>query len=224
VIDALPPMATLAAVPSLAQALGSGPHGADQEKLLSWLCLGFRGFLRSAPGGYVIPSMPQTQQFLLMNSHPERERAFAAHLGASAGSGPVFHGTHISRLFLILATGIKNTSNTPFMWHGAVSGPGIYCGDEQLTSWPYSKAIGSSWRNSAINQQMRLMLGCELAKYPAANTPTHVVGDESRVLVRYVLLLPANYHAPPQRQCPPRRHVAPAMGTAFAMLRSGRAT
>ncbi|KAJ4188738.1 hypothetical protein NW755_006227 [Fusarium falciforme] len=164
--------------------------------------------------------MPQTQQFLLMNSHHEREKAFETHLGAtaSAGSGPVFHGTSISRLYLILSAGLKNVSNTPLMRHGAASGPGIYCGDEQATSLGYSQAIGNSWSNSAIDQQMRVMLGCELAKYPTANTPTHVVQDETRVLVRYVFLLPANYHTPP------RRHVVPAMSTAFAMLRSGRAT
>ncbi|RSL50993.1 hypothetical protein CEP54_011659 [Fusarium duplospermum] len=220
VINSLPPMATLARAPDISQVLRNSRYGVDQEKLLSWLCLSFRGFLRSVPSGFTIPSMPQTQQFLLMNSHHEREKAFETHLGAtaSAGSGPVFHGTSISRLFLILSTGLKNVSNTPLMRHGAASGPGIYCGDEQETSLRYSQTIGSSWSNSALDQQMRVMLGCELAKYPTANTPTHVVRDETRVLVRYVLLLPANYHTPP------RRHVVPAMSTAFAMLRSGRAT
>lgn len=220
VINSLPSMETLAKAPSLSQALQNSRYAVDQERLLSWLCLSFRGFLRSVPSGFAIPSMPQTQQFLLMNSHHEREKAFETHLGAtaSAGSGPVFHGTSISRLYLILSAGLKNVSNTPLMRHGAASGPGIYCGDEQATSLAYSQAIGSSWSNSAINQQMRVMLGCELAKYPTANTPTHVVQDETRVLVRYVFLLPANYHTPP------RRHVVPAMSTAFAMLRSGRTT
>ncbi|RSL57973.1 hypothetical protein CEP53_006295 [Fusarium sp. AF-6] len=220
VINSLPPMATLAKAPNISQVLRRSHYGVDQERLLSWLCLSFRGFMRSVPSGFTIPSMPQTQQFLLMNSHHEREQAFEAHLGAtaSAGSGPVFHGTNISRLFLILSTGLKNVSNTALMRHGAASGPGIYCGDEQETSLAYSQAIGNSWSNSAIDQQMRVMLGCELAKYPTGNTPTHVVQDETRVLVRYVLLLPANYHSPP------RRHVVPAMSTAFALLRSGRAT
>ncbi|KAM6530468.1 hypothetical protein FALCPG4_008596 [Fusarium falciforme] len=220
VINSLPSMETLAKAPSLSRALQNSRYAVDQERLLSWLCLGFRGFLRSVPSGFAIPSMPQTQQFLLMNSHHEREKAFETHLGAtaSAGSGPVFHGTSISRLYLILSAGLKNVSNTPLMRHGAASGPGIYCGDEQATSLGYSQAIGNSWSNSVIDQQMRVMLGCELAKYPTANTPTHVVQDETRVLVRYVFLIPANYHTPP------RRHVVPAMSTAFAMLRSGRAT
>ncbi|KAJ4207590.1 hypothetical protein NW759_013991 [Fusarium solani] len=220
VINSLPSMEALAKAPNLSRALQNSCYAVDQERLLSWLCLSFRGFLRSVPRGFAIPSMPQTQQFLLMNSHHEREKAFETHLGAtaSAGSGPVFHGTSISRLYLILSAGLRNVSNTPLMRHGAASGPGIYCGDEQATSLGYSQAIGNSWSNSAIDQQMRVMLGCELAKYPTANTPTHVVQDETRVLVRYVFLLPANYHTPP------RRHVVPAMSTAFAMLRSGRAT
>ncbi|RSM12113.1 hypothetical protein CEP52_002589 [Fusarium oligoseptatum] len=95
VINSLPPMATLAKAPNISQVLRSSRYGVDQERLLSWLCLSFRGFMRSVPSGFMIPSMPQTQQFLLMNSHHEREQAFEAHLGAtaSAGSGPVFHGT-----------------------------------------------------------------------------------------------------------------------------------
>ncbi|EEU38750.1 uncharacterized protein NECHADRAFT_83215 [Fusarium vanettenii 77-13-4] len=186
VINSLPSMETLARAPSLSRALQNSRYAVDQERLLSWLCLSFRGFLRSVPSGFAIPSMPQTQQFLLMNSHHEREKAFETHLGAtaSAGSGPVFHGTSISRLYLILSAGLKNVSNTPLMRHGAASGPGVYCGDEQATSLGYSQAIGNNWSNSAIDQQMRVMLGCELAKYPTANTPTHVVTDETRVLVR----------------------------------------
>lgn len=220
IINSLPPMVTLAKTSNLSQLFRNDPNGVDQERLLSWLCLAFRGFLRSAPTGYVIPSMPQSQQFLLMNSHPEGEKAFASHLVNSAASGPVFHGTSMNRLFLILTTGIKNVSNTQFRANGAASGPGIYCGDEQTTSWPYARPIGNNWKNSALDPQMRLMLGLELANYPTVNVHTHVVQDDTRVLVRYVFLLPANY----QSSAPPRRHVEPAMTTAFANLRNGRGT
>ena len=227
VLDALPPTAVLARAPVLAQCwAGGGTHAQDQEKLLSWLCLSFRGLLRTAPSGYVIPSMPGSQQFLLMHSHPERERAFAAHLPAPAGtapssssstSAPVFHGTHLSRLYRILTEGIRNVSHTALARNGAASGPGIYCADEQATSWSYASAVGRTWRNSVLQADRHVMLGCEMAGYPAAPTTAHVVQDETRVQVRYVWLLPAAY------QSPPRRHVAPAMSTSFSMLRSGRA-
>jgi hypothetical protein len=216
VIDSFPPLASLQTATDLQAAIrGYDGSGSDREKLLSWLCLKFRGFLLTAPDGFRVPSMPNTQQFLMLNSHHEREQLFNAQLGPRGGSGPVFHGTQVSRLFLILSEGLKSLSNTAFMSHGTALGAGIYCGDEQRTSLSFAGSTGQSWRNSALSN-MRVMLGCELAAY-AAPIPgsVHVVADQNRLLVRYVFLLPQTYQ-PPQR-----RHVEPAMSTAFASLRTG---
>lgn len=219
VIDSLPTLASLQTATDLQAAIqGNDEYGRDRENLLSWLCLKFRGFMLANPDGFRIPSMPNTQQFLMLNSNHEREQLFKAQPGSQSGSGVVFHGTTISRLFLILTEGLKVMSNTSFMLHGAANGPGIYCGDDQRTSLPYAGKTGQSWKNSAL-RNMSIMLGCELAAY---TTPTSngisVVSDGSRIMVRYVFLLPQGY------QPPARHHVEPAMSSFFATLRSGLLT
>jgi hypothetical protein len=161
-----------------------------------------------------IPSMPQTQQFLLLNSSQEMEQRFNARW-ASTGSGRVvFHGTQPSRLFRILTEGLKVMSNTPFMLVGAANGPGIYCGEDQATSLGFVGSTGKSWRNSTLGN-MSLMLGCELAATGPPSQWYHVVKDENSLRVRYVFLLPPSY------QPPPRHHVEPAMNIVLANLRSG---
>jgi hypothetical protein len=216
VIDSFPPLASLETATDLQAAIrGDDGYGKDREKLLSWLCLKFRGFMLTAPDGFRVPSMPNTKQFLILNSNHEREQLFNAQLGSQGVGGTVFHGTRVSRLFLILTEGLKSMSNTTLMLHGTTMGVGIYCGDNQGTSLPYAGTTGQSWRNSAL-KDMRIMLGCELAGYGAPYSGSvHVVADQNRLLVRYVFLLPQAY------QHPPRHHVEPAMRTAFANLRSG---
>ena len=219
VIDSFPPLASLQTATDLQAAIrGYDGYGKDREALLSWLCLTFRGFMLTAPDGFRVPSMPNTQQFLMLNSNHEREQLFNALPGSPGGSGVVFHGTQVSRLFLILTEGLKLMSNTAFMMNGSARGAGIYCGNDQGTSFPYAGTTGQSWRNSALGN-MKIMLGCELAAYTASNpTGAYLVTDQNRLLVRYVFLLPQGY------QCPPRHYVEPAMKTAFANLRSGLLT
>ena len=216
VIDSFPPLAILQSATDLQAAIrGSDTWGNDREKLLSWICLRFRGFMLSAPDGFRIPSMPHTQQFLLPNFHHEREHLFNSATAYGTGSGVVFHGTQCSRLFSILTDGLRNMSGTEYQMNGAASGPGVYCADEQYTSWSFSGTTGQSWRHSALSN-MQVMLGCELKGYTASGV--HVIKDDTRLLVRYVFLLPPGY------QTPVRAHVEPAMSVAFAKLRSGLLT
>lgn len=219
VIDSFPTLASLQTAPDLQAAIrGNDGCGRDRENLLSWLCLKFRGFMLAAPDGFRVPSMPNTKQFLMLNSNHDKEQLFKAQLGSQGGSGVVFHGTTISRLFLILTEGLKVMSNTPFMQNGAALGAGIYCGNDQRASLSFAGNTGQSWRNSALGD-MSIMLGCELAAYTAPSSGgAWLVTDESRLMVRYVFLLPQGY------QTPPRHHVEPAMSTAFAKLRSGLLT
>ncbi|KAE8452970.1 hypothetical protein EG329_012157 [Mollisiaceae sp. DMI_Dod_QoI] len=215
IMDTLPALASFQTSNNLKATIqGSDGLGKEREDLLSWLCLQFRGFILSAQSSFRVPSMPNTQQFLMLNSNHEREALFNAQ--APGGSGRVvFHGTQVSRLFLILTEGLKVMSNTPFMLTGAARGAGIYCGDDQGASLHYSGSTGQSWRNSTLGN-MRVMLGCELASAgPSALGNYHVVADENSLLVRYVFLLPATY------QAPPRHHVEPAMNITYANLRSG---
>ncbi|KUJ12161.1 uncharacterized protein LY89DRAFT_566802, partial [Mollisia scopiformis] len=185
VIDTLPALATFQTASNLKIAIqGTDGLGKDREDLLSWLCLKFRGFILSAQSSFRVPSMPNTQQFLMLNSNHEREALFNSK-SPSGGSGRViFHGTQVSRMFLILSEGLKVMSNTPFMLTGAARGVGIYCGDDQATSLNYAGMTGTSWKNSALGN-MRLMMGCELASTaPSATGTYHVVSDENSLQIR----------------------------------------
>jgi hypothetical protein len=221
VIDSLPPLASLQTASNLKAAIqGADSLGHDRELLLSWLYLTFRGFILNAQSIQhgVIPSMPNTHQFLLLNSHHEREQLFNAKLALQGNSRTVFHGTRPSRLFRILTEGLKVMSGTPGMQlNGASYGAGIYCGEDQATSNPYAGTTGKSWKHSKLGN-MKVMLGCELVHtvpQPITRGSIHVIADEHSLLVRYVFLLPPNYHPPP------RHHVEPAMNIVFANLRSG---
>ncbi|KAF1808251.1 hypothetical protein P152DRAFT_228311 [Eremomyces bilateralis CBS 781.70] len=217
IIDSLPPLATLQTADDLYTAIhlsSNDGYGKDREDLLLWMCLKFRGFMLSVPDGFRVPSMGHSKQFILLNSHYEREVQYQAQTGASLNSNIAFHGTTASRLFSILANGLRIMHGRAIL-HGSTYGSGIYLGDDQRTSIHFSGSTGQSWRHSALNN-LNVMLGCELAAYaPSPHGKVHLVTDEKRVLVRYVFLLPPNY------VCPPRRHVEPAMQVACAMLRSG---
>ncbi|KAJ2894974.1 hypothetical protein MKZ38_007063 [Zalerion maritima] len=226
-IDSLPATDTLAADPARAvRTIKNHPQGRERETLLSWACLSFRGLLSSAPDSYVIPSMPQTRQFLLLQASHEQESSFGQQPGSSpngGGSAPVFHGTTMERLFPILRDGLKVMSHTDLMLSGASSGAGVYCGDQMQTSSHYAGLASSSWKNSKLLGSssgqaagMRLMLGCELAGYAQPSNGVHVVSDSRRLVVRYVFLLPPGF------QFPPRHYVEPALSSAYASLRSGR--
>jgi hypothetical protein len=189
--------------------------GAPVEALLTWVCTSYRGFLASASGQLRIPSMPGVHQFVLANAAPTLECAFAARIGQQP-TRVLFHGTSFDRLYAIMYQGLLVCSGSPLQAHGASFGRGIYMGEEPATALGYSTAT-TGWRSSAF-RNVRVLLGCELAG--SSNTPTngmHVVPDASLVMVRYVFLLP------PTSAAPLAAHVAPAMLSAFASLRSGAA-
>jgi len=216
VINSFPSLATLQTATDLRLAIrGSDQYGSLREALLSYVCLRFRGFILSAPDRSKIPSMgTNVKQFLLVNSNQEREQMFATNYTPAASSAVVFHGTHVQRLFPILCDGLR-VANGGLRINGAMYGPGVYCGDAPSLSLSYAGPTGQSWTNSACSN-LKVLLGCELAPATATtHTNTHVITDESRLLVRYVFLLPLNWTAPP------KHHIEPAMTTVYTMLRSG---
>ncbi|KIH90070.1 hypothetical protein SPBR_00065 [Sporothrix brasiliensis 5110] len=210
----------------------------EREQVLAWMSKWFRGCMLSAPQGKRLSIMSDVDQFLLYNSTPECEKAFESYNTNSASSGSarlaplprtgdvVFHGSQTSRMWKVLTEGLRNMSNTRYMAHGAVNGPGIYLADEPSTSFSYSGTLNNTWSKSAFSNK-KILLGCELIKDdPLATLPpgtkkppagTHIVTDESRVLVRYVFICPSGYSMPPVR------HIETGMRSTFASLRSGAA-
>jgi hypothetical protein len=216
IIDSFPALSTLQTAPDLRTAIaGNDGYGRDRERLLSWLCITFRGFLITAPQSFQIPMMPNSRQFLMLNSHPEKEVLYHAQNYLPTSSTPVFHGTKASRLFLILTEGLKSMSNTSFMLHGASGGAGVYCGADQSMSLHYSGSTGRSWRNSSLGR-MRIMLGCELSNTSQVATGREHVVNENSLLIRYVFLLPPLVYNPPARHL-----IELPMSSAFARIRSG---
>ncbi|CAK7244915.1 MAG: hypothetical protein STHCBS139747_006478 [Sporothrix thermara] len=210
----------------------------ERGQVLTWMSKWFRGCMLSAPQGKRLSIMSEVEQFLLFNSTPECEKAFeeshslraqSASTSTSVASraGDVaFHGSQTSRVWKVLTEGLRNMSNTRYMAHGAVNGPGIYLADEPAISFGYSGAFKDTWSKSAFRDK-KVLLGCELIKMdPSAPLPagakrppagTHIVTDEARVLVRYVFICPATY------TMPPARHIDTAMKSTFASLRAGPA-
>lgn len=209
----------------------------EREQVLAWMSKWFRGCMLSAPQGKRLSIMSDVEQFLLFNSTPECEKAFedcvntrgassSAHLAPARTGDVVFHGSQTSRMWKVLTEGLRNMSNTRYMAHGAVNGPGIYLADEPSTSFGYSGALNNTWSKSAFRNK-KVLLGCELIKNdpfaplpPGTKKPpsgTHIVTDESRVLVRYVFICPNGY------SLPPARHIETGMRSTFASLRSGAA-
>jgi hypothetical protein len=191
--------------------------GRQAESLLSWLCTSYRGFLASATGGLKVPGMAHVHQFVLANATPEIERAFAVHVTrANPTTRVVFHGTSVERLYLILRNGLQPGVGR-WQRHGAAHGPGIYLADEPATALSFARASRSTWTSSGLDT-CKIVLGVELAGSKPPVTPgIHVATDPSTVMVRYVFMFTRNAVAPIAR------HVAPAMQSAFASLRSGSA-
>jgi hypothetical protein len=216
VIDSFPPLAKFQDTHNLRQAIhGTDNKGSERELLLSWLCLRFRGLILKARGNFRVPSMPNTLQFLMLNSDHEREHAFNTKRAGKGSGRAAFHGTGVLRLFRILSEGLKVMSGTEFQASGASFGNGIYLAEEQNISLGYAGSTNKSWKNSAL-KDLRVLLGCEVATdLPPPPGQYHVIADEKSVLVRYIFLIPQGYGAPP------RRHVEPAMTSTFTNLRSG---
>lgn len=96
-LQTMPAVATLSNANDLTVAIKR--LGSPTEKLLSWVCLNYRGFLASATGALRVPGMPAgTHQFVLANAAPEIE---TAHTGQMAGlpTRVLWHGTSLGRLF-----------------------------------------------------------------------------------------------------------------------------
>ena len=205
-------------------------YAREREQVLRWMSKWFRGCMLSAPPGKRLSILSDVEQFLLYNSTPQCEKAFydtvqASGARAAAKTGQVvFHGSPPARMWKVLTEGLRNMSNTRYMAHGALNGPGIYLADEPVTSFDYSGQFNITWANSAYHGK-KVLMGCELleqnpnallpvgAKKPPAGT--HIVTDESRVLVRYVFICPSTY------AMPVARNIDMAMRSTFGKLRAG---
>ncbi len=167
-------------------------------RILLWAHISYRGFLVTATSPHRIPSFGPNQ-FLLANSAPDLETAFARHAPTpNSETHILFHGTSLDRLHAILCQGLRVQSGTDLQRHGAAHGAGVYMADEPRVAWGYATAHVGGWKASKL-KNMKLLLGCELAgPKPAAVSGggIYVIGDATRLAVRYVFLLKSEARMP----------------------------
>ncbi|KAF2202753.1 hypothetical protein GQ43DRAFT_413023 [Delitschia confertaspora ATCC 74209] len=219
ILGTIPAVKVLQTTNALEQRLALGHQ--DAEKLLTWACTTFRGFLTSAPSNLRIPGFGQ-HQFLLANASPEIEAAFlmrrAIHHPDGSTGKVLFHGTPLERLPSILQQGLKICSGTPLQRIGAAHGNGIYMAEDPATSYGYSSTCHNSWQNSKF-KNMRVLLGCEVVgpgnRVQSATGGVHLLKEEREVMIRYVFLMEQGAHTPPRQQ------VENVMESAFWGLRRG---
>lgn len=220
-LHALPSTDTLAKATGKRIALRS--FGKYVDVLAPAVCHVSRNFIISATGHWRIPNMPKIHQFLVVDNPPEVEAAFAKHNHIQPRM-VLFHGTSMDRLYAILSQGLRVLSNTPLMKHGAASGAGIYFSTE--TSLPASYAAITSPAvagHSAFFHSRKdfdgpqVLLGCEHAG-PAKKGGIFVVTDPTKVIVRYIFLVPKGVAFPVAKDI-----IAPMVST-FYSLRASAAT
>lgn len=194
-------------------------HSFRYELLFSWALNTHKCFIVEAAGALRIPNMPNVQQFVLVDSPPEITAAFAKH-DAIQPRQVLFHGTSMERLFAILCQGLKVLSDTALQVHGAVYGNGIYLAEQPSLAVSYSRA--SQRRVSSFSTQhadfvnKRVLLGIEYAGEDGKRTNgMYVATDPTKLLLRYIFLLPATFKAPLAN------HVVPAMQSNFHTLKKG---
>ena len=61
----------------------------------------------------------------------------------------------------------------------------------------------------------RVLLGCELAGEEPSKDGIHVITDPSKIMLRYIYIMP------PKAKMPQTKDIRPAMQSNFASLRSG---
>jgi poly(ADP-ribose) polymerase-like protein len=191
--------------------------GTNPAKLLRWIS-SFPGFIAEASGTLRIPSMPNIRQFVV-SSPVNIEGKKSIHFCTQPQTQVVFHGTTMARVWPILMQGLRVGSGTSLQRIGAAHGNGIYCAIEPSIALGYTTPEAPNWGYSQF-AGMKVLLGCELYGTHSLTSSSHqfyVIRNPNDITVRYVFLVPAN------TQIPISRHVAPAMQSAFSLLRSGLA-
>lgn len=187
----------------------------ERQQLLSWICSSFRGFMTFLPpaADFHAPEMGKSHQFLLMNAHLGRQKAFVNKVNSlEKGVGSMaFHGTPSYNTLSILREGLK------------ANHIGLFYAPEPSTSLSYSGQVANDgylqpWTKSSFKGQQYLVLfGCEVA---LRDVPwawgEHSTSDESTVMIRYIFLCPVNI-APPLAST-----LSNTMLTTYASLQKGQ--
>ena len=182
------------------------------EVLLSWIYTRFRGLLLPATDSYILQGLNGAAQFLVMDAQPETEVNFAKH-GRLEPRHILFHGTSMDRLYSVLVQGLQVLSGTPLAQHGARYGSGIYMAREPGVALSYARASIPKTTTPIPHLQgdvssAKLLLACEHAGNDTStpsNAPhgMHIIQDPSRVMVRYIFIVPSSIRIPKASELSP---------------------
>lgn len=95
----------------------------------------------------------------------------------------VYHGSALENWYSIMRNGLKNYSNTDMMLNGAAYGSGIYFADSVSVSFGYSN------RGEAIDGSIVVSVVQLLDKDKYCKNSFYVVPDESKILLRNMIVL-----------------------------------
>jgi hypothetical protein len=125
IFKALPPLKFLEDVKDVSRYLQA--YHKHAEKLISWACVHFRGYIATTTGFCKIKNLPKgTHQFVLANASPKLESQYVSRFPTPSSQTTVlFHSTSLDRLPAILAQGLLIYSGTSLLSTGAVYGNGI---------------------------------------------------------------------------------------------------
>jgi hypothetical protein len=201
---------------ALREAFNSHPS----KNVLRWICEKYGKDFSVAAGKTKIPGLSAAIPQFIINRHPKKQvTSFQAHFARDSNQSMVlFHGTNIDSIRSILATGFNPTV-----------GSGLYMAEDPLTSSYYAGChyTDEHFSPTTTYRNFGALFGCEVTGYgePLTNTRArgiHVVMNPSRVIARYVFLLPmADIAAMYQGVSIPRRaDMEKAMLAGFKVLRS----
>jgi hypothetical protein len=208
-MESLPSLAYPVRFPDMSKLLSdhysSFTKSKQAELLLSWVCTRFRGMVTIASNGYNIPGLEGVIQYIVKDAQPENEAKFAKH-NHLRPRHVLFHGTSIDRLYAVLVQGLQILSCTPLAQHGAVFGKGVYMAREPSLALCYAKSSIPNTKTPIARLQgdvskAKVILACEHAGNDIStpkNAPhgMHVIQDPSRIMVRYIFLVPPGARVP----------------------------
>lgn len=192
------------------------------KKVLKWMCDRHGKDFSIATDSTRIPGLPNKVPQFIINTHPPKNVAsFQKHFKkASSKSMVLFHGTHIDRIRPIIATGFHKTGDM-----------GVFLAEDPRTSYPYAGRHYDhrQFAQSTPYRDYGALFGCEVTGDGELSTDdkwegrVHVVRDPSRIIPRYVFLLPMkDIHAMGnfQQSTPRRADMEKAMLDGFKFLRT----
>ncbi|PVH78312.1 hypothetical protein DL98DRAFT_254671 [Cadophora sp. DSE1049] len=218
---------------------------AKQNRVISWLSSVFGSDIIEATSesGLKIPGFPNSApQFVLAKAASTHRDVFAKHLKKAKGKSMLlFHGTPLRHLQSILRNGFTPAGDRRF-------GAGLFTAEEPATSYYYAtkeaalevddtcgdywknflETIGKSWPHTPYKARGAL-LGCEVTgkgrptKSPA-EPGVHVITQLESIMIRHIILIPANLNAMGVAfapGAPTGAAVEPAMTAVFKLIHNG---